>query len=537
MTALIPTNESSLLNERAPSNAPVLRIEGAGDAPGFAQVLQAFDRQEPSLASQSETEEDRSGAQNAEEDDTVRGNENQGESTSAKDAARDEGGAPSSADARADAEPRPDASREPEQVHPGASEPESGEPQIISNEQAGQANHEHGHAPQAAKSSAVEGQASPQAADEAGIKTEAQGLGLLENKSDQAKLSIRGLVRAIRADSAQDSTTLAVQTRLGQAQGAASEQPAQAQAQAHPPVQKQAGEPDAVPVTPKTLGTSDPRNALSDTAPTSPKGAIENARAPSTPTPGQGVAGNPRADSVPSDRQANPSTQQARSVRADAPVQASGVKFSDPGRAEALHSVVRGETISRVEGALTARAVSAVDASGSPSGIDANAANAKQALMSGEQRALQTQLMAQVQRGLASLMRSAGGEMTLRLTPERLGELKIEIKRVGDQLAIRLTTQTSEARELLTGGSGDLTRQLQAKGIDIERVLIEQEPADAPDQQLSGDANDGRQPGHEQGGGQPHRAGTLATGEGGDEPAPDAGPRDIWTELGLDAIA
>lgn len=208
-------------------------------------------------------------------------------------------------------------------------------------------------------------------------------------------------------------------------------------------------------------------------------------------------------------------------------------------RNEAHTIISRNDLNARVEGALTNRAISGTEAGANQNGVESATSRAGQAPrpMGDGQQAMQSKVVAQVQRGLASLMRSASGEMTLRLTPERLGELKIEIKRTGDQLSVRLTTQSSEASELLRSGSAELTQLLRAKGIDIERVQIELQQSPGDGQGAASDFDHQSDAHREDTAPGPHRPVSAGQGEGEiDEPLNE--PADtIWTELGLDATA
>ena len=134
-------------------------------------------------------------------------------------------------------------------------------------------------------------------------------------------------------------------------------------------------------------------------------------------------------------------------------------------------------------------------------------------------------------------MRSTNGEMILRLTPQRLGELKIELKRSGEQLSVRLTTQNAEARDLLSSGTDELTQLLRAKGVDVERVHIEHQNENTEAQgTFDLDQHAHQDQTREQGNAahQPNPIGGEAVDSISDEDSQRGG---IWTELGLDAIA
>ncbi|MFG0313294.1 MAG: flagellar hook-length control protein FliK [Phycisphaerales bacterium] len=487
--------------------ASILRQGGAAAAPGFAQVLQAFDQEEPS--SLVDKVQDRNEPTTSDEADGASGDSEQEETTGAPSSDEESG---SQGEPNADAHPTTTNSDDAQ----ASDQPDDATSQD-GNTQQGE-NVAHG----AAKS---EGQAK-----NASIQSEA-GLDPLQNKSDQAKLSIRGYVKAIRADASPDLTTVAVQTRLGESQDGTGVQN-QGQRPQRSPDQVQPS------VTNREHAQADsarnPGDALSDTPPEAGKQGGESKRTPSVP----GAHLQPAKDVT--TEQARVDVQQSRSARAElASITQPVRQGTEQHRGDVQTVMARNNLNARVEGAMTSRAISGVEAGGNQSGIESASSQRNQAPrpMGDGQQAMQSKVLAQVQRGLASLMRSASGEMTLRLTPERLGELKIEIKRTGDQLSVRLTTQNSEASELLRSGSAELSRLLRAKGVDIERVHIElqQSPDDgqvaASDFDHQSDAHDeDTTPG-------PHSPASTGHGEDEitgtiDEPADT-----IWTELGLDATA
>jgi flagellar hook-length control protein FliK len=523
MSILTTTNSTQpdLLTPRASS--PDLRSSSASDAPEFAQVLQVFDREERSELTQSTSADESSSDGEGEAEATNTSDSSETQNPASSDQSDQE--APAEA-GTSDTTGQTDQAAQQDQAANGsatAPEPETQDSNKPINDQA-LPNADTEQAPAAITTDAQ------QNTQNQTPRQEATGLDLLNNKSDQAKLSIRGLVRAIRADASQDSTTLAVQTKLGQAPTKPSDQQSQ-------PIQPlSAGDQTPKPVQaeqPVRTGVVDPRDALTDTPPVSDRTTPESKRTPSTPGAHLTAARDMTIEHT------RPESGQTQSTRAEATVQVSASRTAEPLRADAVHSAGRSEVISRVEGALTARAVGGVDAGQARVGAEASQARAAHSLKPTptEQQALQSKLIAQVQRGLAQLMRSATGEMTLRLSPERLGELKIEIKRSGDQLAVRLTTQNTEARELLSSGTDELTQLLRAKGVDVERVQIEQQGTSTPGQ---GDSDLGEQGSDEHDSGQhgstheQHASQDTETSLTSDQAAQSDA---IWTDLGLDAIA
>ncbi len=505
------TLSSTLFSTSEPTtqkpNASILRPGGAAAAPGFAQVLQAFDHDEPSTLVDKGQERNESAASD----------EAEGTSDDTDQAAAT---AASNSDDEPGAQDKPEAD-----THTKATSGENAQ----TSEHAGIATAQDGNA-QLGKSVAQGTAQSEGQAKSVSIQSEA-GLDPLQNKSDQAKLSIRGYVKAIRADASPDLTSVAVQTRLGESQDGAgvqnqSQRPQQSPDQVQPSVtSREHAHADAA---------RNPGDSLSDIPPDPAKQGGESKRTPSVP----GVHLQPAKD-IPAE-QARVEVQQSRSARAEVASMTQPLRQGAESHRSDAHTVItRGDLNARVEGALTSRAISGAEAGGNQNGVQTASSQRNQAPrpMGDGQQAMQSKLVAQVQRGLASLMRSASGEMTLRLTPERLGELKIEIKRSGDQLSVRLTTQSSEASELLRSGSAELSQLLRAKGIDIERVQIELQQSPDDGQGAGSDFDHQSDAHREDTAPGPHRPVSAGHGEGEiDEPMNE--PADtIWTELGLDATA
>lgn len=86
---------------------------------------------------------------------------------------------------------------------------------------------------------------------------------------------------------------------------------------------------------------------------------------------------------------------------------------------------------------------------------------------------------AQVTRGLEAAIRQNGGSVTLRLKPETLGSLKIDLQITQGQVAAQLEATTAEARELLGKNLSTLRAALEAKGLTVRSVEVMVPPAPA----------------------------------------------------------
>ncbi|MFG0298173.1 MAG: flagellar hook-length control protein FliK [Phycisphaerales bacterium JB047] len=518
------TIQSDILSTRTSKatipNTQGLRQIDASLAPDFAQVLQAFDSSDQEQALVDDTDPVRDPAVSEDAGDEAEATaEDADESAEAGEASAQDGHA--SGSEGDDADQSIDASDTDSKLDKANDGAQGAEVTTATTDDSG-ANYT----------------ASAQAGDQVEIK-EAAHLDLLVNRGDMAKLSMRGLVQSMRAQSSPDLTTIAVQTRLGQAPQAESN----TTAQDIPAIPKLEGNmPEATPPTQDRSGNAlnDSSRSLSDGVPESPRTGGETA---------MHAPGATKNTSTPTEEpilkdQARTDVQQTRSARADASTVVQSNAKVDLERIASLQATGVGPQAKRVEGALTSRAISGVDAGGDASNLKGTQPNAQRLAGStndsGDQRA---SILSQVQRGLAQMMRSGKGDMTIKLTPGHLGELRVQMKQDGDRVSLRLTASNDQARELLTNGSKELVHTLQSKGITVERVQIDVQVPDSNDASSgASDFSDSTSADH----GQSDQSGAQTPNGETDEVVPiefdavnpnQAEPETIWTELGLDAIA
>ncbi len=98
---------------------------------------------------------------------------------------------------------------------------------------------------------------------------------------------------------------------------------------------------------------------------------------------------------------------------------------------------------------------------------------------SGENRVFE----AQVTRGLEAALRQNGGSVTIRLKPETLGAMKIDLQIAQGSVAAQLEATTAEARDLLTKHLATLRTALESKGFNVRSIEIQ-----APASQSGGEA-------------------------------------------------
>jgi len=360
---------------------------------------------------------------------------------------------------------------------------------------------------------------------------DASRLDLLVNQGDMAKLSIRGLMRSLREQSNPDLTTLAIQTQIGETE------------QSTATTQRQilsAPKPDVAPSTSSRAGpfVNDSSGALSEGVPQSPRTGNTHIDASGLKSINQAAA-----DTSARNDQSRVDVQQTRSTRIEASNTGQSNQKIDLSRISSLQNATMGSQANRVEGALTSRAVSGIAAGSDAASLSGTRSQAQRLNATSDPSAERASMLAQVQRGLAKMLRSGTSDITLKLTPGHLGEVRIQIKRDGDRVSLRFTASSEGAREMLSSGSKELVQTLTGKGITVERVQVELQTP--PDDQTRGDASDSNSQ-HSGSNGQGNTPGRRDHHKEQDEVIPlefqpinpdQADPDSVWSEFGLDAIA
>ncbi len=124
-------------------------------------------------------------------------------------------------------------------------------------------------------------------------------------------------------------------------------------------------------------------------------------------------------------------------------------------------------------------------------------------------------LAAQVSRGLAAALRQKSGSITLRLTPEALGQVRIDLSLRGERVSATLTAADPRSRDLLMRDSDLLRSGLEARGLKVEHLqIVSREPDDAAaNSQRSAEGQVSHQSG----------AGSGGAGQHGQDARPDQG--------------
>jgi hypothetical protein len=177
-----------------------------------------------------------------------------------------------------------------------------------------------------------------------------------------------------------------------------------------------------------------------------------------------------------------------------------------------------------------ARAVSGVGAKGAPGapasaaghghlpasaarGEQPNAAPKPPAPASGPPPRPPAAFRAQLAQGLSSALRRGEGDVTLKLRPETLGELRVRVSVRGSSVDASIRASTIEAHRLLEQSVESLRAALQSRGLQVGR--IELEPIAQDPRHDAGTAHHGAPQ---------HDAGVGPGGEGREDGARDAAP-------------
>ena len=168
-------------------------------------------------------------------------------------------------------------------------------------------------------------------------------------------------------------------------------------------------------------------------------------------------------------------------------------------------------------------------------------------------------LTAQISRGFAAILRGKGGALTMRLQPEALGDLKIQMAMEPGRVEASFEVESEQARDLLTRSMDSLKAALEARGFEVDRLDVrvvdrhngpagESPPDMQPGPQAGTDsrggaAGDQGEPGRDGAGARAaHGSAVIADSPGAEPPGwPWSGPEDEGgarlVSIRLDAVA
>lgn len=130
--------------------------------------------------------------------------------------------------------------------------------------------------------------------------------------------------------------------------------------------------------------------------------------------------------------------------------------------AEPVAARVGGEPVARVDGGV--QAMPGTRSAGSAQqGATANSTGAQDA---------DGPATTATVRGLAAALMQKGGSVTIRLMPEMLGDLKIQMTIDRGSVSVDLTARSAEAHDLLSRSMGTLRSALEARGLGVERMSV-----------------------------------------------------------------
>jgi flagellar hook-length control protein FliK len=85
-------------------------------------------------------------------------------------------------------------------------------------------------------------------------------------------------------------------------------------------------------------------------------------------------------------------------------------------------------------------------------------------------------LSVQAARGLAAAFKHKGGTVTLNLTPESLGQIKVKITVEDSKVSALIQTSTEQAKRLLETSGETLRAAMESKGLTVDRIQIAHTP-------------------------------------------------------------
>lgn len=109
-----------------------------------------------------------------------------------------------------------------------------------------------------------------------------------------------------------------------------------------------------------------------------------------------------------------------------------------------------------------------------------NTKDAQHTPQDAQMRAVRSQAL----RGLTVALSGADKSVSLRLEPQTLGELRVELEMNEGGLSARFEATTSEARRLLDRSMSDLRQALEARGLSVEKLEVRLRPASSDAQDV-----------------------------------------------------
>lgn len=135
-------------------------------------------------------------------------------------------------------------------------------------------------------------------------------------------------------------------------------------------------------------------------------------------------------------------------------------------------------------------------------------------------------VQAQISQALAAVLKQKGGVMSLRLNPEHLGSMKIDLEIEGGKVTALFDAQNEQTRQILRDGLDGLKRSIEQAGLTIHKIEV----VNTPPAPTATTAQDQPSPGHQ------HAPGGRDASDGGsggwNGPSRDRTPRDEPRDAG-----
>jgi flagellar hook-length control protein FliK len=118
-------------------------------------------------------------------------------------------------------------------------------------------------------------------------------------------------------------------------------------------------------------------------------------------------------------------------------------------------------------------------------------------------RAMEQQQVAQVAvKAMGMALKEGGGEVVMKLAPEALGQVRVQLQVRDAVVDAVFTTTTAAARQLLEAKTDSLREALEARGLRVDSIVVDGPSKDArlATQHMPAAAQDAREPANSQGG-------------------------------------
>ncbi|CAN5705804.1 hypothetical protein BH11PLA1_BH11PLA1_08990 [soil metagenome] len=95
-------------------------------------------------------------------------------------------------------------------------------------------------------------------------------------------------------------------------------------------------------------------------------------------------------------------------------------------------------------------------------------------------RMVYAQATPQIAQALANMVLQRGGSMTLRLNPELLGQLRVQMETKNDTCSVRLDASSAATADALAAGRGELESTLRERGLRLTELVIDVDDSLSP---------------------------------------------------------